>query len=144
MSFAIGIVNTKNCLNIGTLMRSALNLGASMVFTVGRRYKKECSDTQNTFKQIPLIHFENWQDFLEHCPHAWIPVAVEICEGAVDIKDFKHPKEAIYILGAEDHGLPKEALKIKNKIYIPTNRCMNVAVTGSIVMYDRMIKLSVK
>ena len=141
MSFAIGIINTKTPENLGTLWRSAYNFGASMVFTIGKRYKKQCTDTFNTFKQIPLIHYEDYKDFVEHMPYSWEPIVVEIDDSAQSIVEFNHPREAVYILGGEDCGVPREVLqRVKRKIFIPTNRCLNVAVTGSIVMYDRAAK----
>ena len=38
--FGIGIENIKTEANIGTLMRSSYAMGASFVFTIGRRYAR--------------------------------------------------------------------------------------------------------
>ena len=47
----------------------------------------------------------------------------------------------MYVLGAEDIGLSEKAQTIcEDVIYIPSNRCLNVAVAGSIIMYDRFCK----
>ncbi len=142
MGFAIGIENTKIEMNIGTLWRSAYNFKASMIFTIGKRYKKQCSDTQKTWKKIPLMHYTDWEDFKNHTPYDWVPIGIELTKDAICLSEFKHPRMAIYILGAEDNGLSKEAMSLKNKVYIPTTRpqSINVAVAGSIVMYDRYIK----
>ena len=43
--FGVGIENTKTHQNIGTLWRSASIMGASFMFTIGKRYKKQASDT---------------------------------------------------------------------------------------------------
>lgn len=37
--------HAKKEVNLGTLMRSAFNFGAAYVFTVGRRYSEQASDT---------------------------------------------------------------------------------------------------
>jgi len=143
MSFAIGIDHTKNGLNIGTLWRSAYNFGASMIFTIGKRYKKESSDTQNTYRHIPLIHFEDNADFIKHFPYDWQPIIVELDKQSTPLKDFKHPKCAVYILGAEDHGVSKELLdRPYKKVFIETQKpqSVNVAVAASIIMYDRLVK----
>lgn len=141
MPFAIGIEHTKTSVNVGTLLRSAFNFGASMVFTVGKRYNKQHSDTTKTPRHIPVLHFKDWDDFREHMPFGWIPVAVELCEGARSLPGFTHPKQAIYLLGPEDGSLSAEALAIaKHKIVIPSHYCLNVAVAGSVVMYDRQAK----
>ena len=142
MCFAIGIEHTKTDVNVGTLWRSAYNFNASMIFTIGKRYKKQSSDTQKTWRSIPLIHFKDWNDFKEHTPFGWIPIGVELTEQAVSLDKFTHPKRAVYVLGAEDNGLSKEAMSLENKIYIPTGKpqSINVATAGSIVMYDRFVK----
>lgn len=143
MPFAIGVDHPKRVENIGVLWRSAYCLGASMVFTVGRRYDlaKERGDTVKTWRQIPLLHFPDWSTYRESAPLAWIPVGVEIGRDAEDLSSFAHPREAVYILGAEDHGLTDEAATMcKTLVVIPSRHCLNVAVAGSIVMYDRAVK----
>lgn len=140
--FGIGIENTKTAMNIGTLLRSAFNFKAAFVFTVGKRYSRQSSDTLNTWKHLPLFNYETIEDL--HIPHSCQLVGVEIAESAENIITFKHPERAIYLLGAEDSGLTKAAIKRCHKlIQIPTNRCLNVAVAGSIIMYDRAAKRAV-
>jgi tRNA (guanosine-2'-O-)-methyltransferase len=39
--YGIGIENVKTAENVGTLWRSAYILGASFIFTIGKRYKKQ-------------------------------------------------------------------------------------------------------
>ncbi len=137
--FGIGVIHPKTESNIGTLWRSAYNLGASFIFTVGRRYKRQSSDTTKTSRHLPLFHFENFQDLRAHCPHAWIPIGIEICEESKNIREWHHPEGALYILGPEDGNLPKEYKNwCRSVVWIPSKRCLNVAVAGSIVMYDRM------
>jgi tRNA(Leu) C34 or U34 (ribose-2'-O)-methylase TrmL len=43
--FEIGIYHPKTRNNVGTLWRSAYQLGASGLFTIGRRYERQSSDT---------------------------------------------------------------------------------------------------
>ena len=141
MPFAIGIEHTKTKENVGTLWRSAYNFGASMVFTVGKRYKHQGSDTTKTWRHIPLLHFQSWDDYREHMPYQWMNVGIEITKTAQSIFSFTHPKQVVYILGAEDCGLSKEAIALcKHIVYIPSRYCLNVATAGSIVMYDRLLK----
>ena len=46
----------------------------------------------------------------------------------------------MYLLGAEDHGLSKKAIeKSHHLIKFKSELSVNVAVAGSIVMYDRGI-----
>lgn len=54
-----------------------------------------------------------------------------------------HPNRAIYLLGVEDNGLPDAVLgQCQQVVEIPASTCLNVAVAGSIVMYDRAAKLA--
>ena len=52
------------------------------------------------------------------------------------------PERAVYLLGAEDHGLSRKALdKCHHFIMIPgsqLDQSLNVSVAGSIIMYDRV------
>ena len=140
--FGIGVYKGKNKTNIGTLWRSAYTFGASFIFTIGKRYEKQASDTTKTIRHIPLWHFTDWQDFNDHSPYDCRVICIEIASNAKSLDNFLHPKRAIYLLGAEDNGIPESILRGKQKLVINTQReyCLNVAVAGSIIMYDRYIK----
>jgi len=140
--FGIGIYHIKNKVNIGTLWRSAYIYGASFVFTIGRRYEKQSSDTIKAYRHIPLWHFDDFEDFIKHSPYNTQIICIEITDNAYSLDNFCHPERAIYLLGAEDYGIPKSILRGRIKVYIPTARqfCLNVAVAGSVVMYDRFVK----
>jgi tRNA G18 (ribose-2'-O)-methylase SpoU len=140
--FAIGVYRGKNEHNIGTLWRSAYILGASYVFTVEKRYKKQSSDVLKTWARIPLFHYDNFDALLDNIPYDCRLIGVEMTETAEFLHDFEHPKRAIYLLGAEDEGLPKEILeRCHFTIKLPGNNSLNVAVAGSIVAHDRVSKI---
>lgn len=139
--FGIGIFHGKNEENIGTLWRSANILDADFIFTIGKRYSKQCSDTMNTPKHIPLWHFDDWDDMFHHVPYNCPVVAIELDDRSIPLETFVHPERCIYLLGAEDHGLPPEILdRCFATVQLLGNRCMNVSTAGSIVMYDRKVK----
>lgn len=136
--FEIGIFHTKAAQNVGTLWRSAWQLGAAGVFTIGRRYNKMASDTYNTANNIPLRHFLTFDDFLTQRPIGAVLVGVEM--GGIKLSEFKHPRNAIYLLGAEDNGLPPNIMQQCNQIVsleAIRQPSYNVAVAGSLVMYHR-------
>ena len=127
---------------MGTLWRSAYILGASYIFTIDKRYKKQSSDVLKTWARIPLFHYDSFDEFMQNIPYDCRVIAVELTDEAVFLSDFEHPKRAIYILGAEDDGLPKEILeKCHYTIKLPGNNSLNVAVAGSIVLHDRASKV---
>ena len=95
-----------------------------------------------TPKHIPLFNFENWDDFKKHIPYDCPVVAVELDEDSIPIKHYAHPERCIYLLGAEDNGIPDKILhQCRDIVQLPGDCCMNVAVAGSIVMYDRINKM---
>lgn len=138
--FGIGIYHPKTTENIGTLWRSAHNFGADFIFTIGRRYKKQASDTTKAERHVPLYEYKSFKDFKEHLPRGCQIVFVEQVEGAKNLKDAVHPGIACYILGAEDYGVSEKLMHGYPKVYIDTPHCLNVAVAGSIVLYDRQAK----
>jgi len=141
--FAVGVYHPKRGCNVGTLLRSATIYGAAFVFTVGRRYQRQASDTPNTPRHVPLFHFADMDDLVEHLPHSTPLVGVELVPEATPLPKFHHPERACHLLGAEDYGLSAKVLEACHAgivIPCPTPQTMNVAVAGSIVLYDRFIK----
>lgn len=139
--FAIGIDHGKTVANLGTLWRSANLFGAAFIFTVGHRYRTQASDTLKTPRHVPLFHFETVADLVEHLPHSCPLVGVELDPKARPIGNFAHPERACYLLGAEDYGLTKAAIAACHQlVQLPGRYSMNVAVAGSIVMFDRQAK----
>ena len=140
--FGIGVVNPKTEINIGTLWRSAWQLGAEFLFTAGARYKRQSSDTYSAPDRIPLWHFDTPEDI--QGPYSYPLVAVEFDRTrSVPLSEFRHPRQCVYILGAEDNGVPRSVLdRCHYVVSIPSVRTpsYNVAVAGSLVMYDRLVK----
>lgn len=137
----IGIFNAKHEVNCGTLFRSAVCFSADFIFTVGQRYKIQASDTVRSYRHLPYYNFISFEDFYEHMPYDCQLVGVEIVPNARSLETFVHPERAIYILGAEDHGLPQRVLdKCCHIIRFESAHCTNVSIAGSIVLYDRQAK----
>ena len=139
--FGIGCMGMKTADNYGTLFRTAQIMGADFIFLIGARFKKQASDTMKSWRHLPLFEYDDFADFNKHRPYDCRLVGVELTDTATPIEDYKHPKQACYLLGAEDNGLSKEAIEACQDIVIlPGERSMNVAVAGSIVLYDRVVK----
>jgi len=136
--FEIGIYHTKTEANVGTLWRSAYQLGASGIFTIGRRYKQQASDTVCSPRHIPLRHYVSFEEFKASRPVGAVLVGVEM--GGTPLEGCTHPAQAIYLLGAEDNGLPDSVVQQCNRVISLSSvrvNSYNVAVAGSIVMYHR-------
>jgi len=133
--------------NIGTLWRSATIFQADFIFTIGPRYRRQVSDTLATWRHIPLYTYVNYADFYAHLPYDCRLVCVELAPGAFDLRTFVHPERAIYLLGAEDNGLPSDVLRGQIVIQIPApceHNSLNVATAGSIILWDRWCKSAVR
>lgn len=124
--FAIGIYHTKTEANVGTLWRHAHMFGAAYVFTIGRRYRRQSSDTTNTPLHIPLFHYESIDEIA--LPSGALLIGVELDATARPLSTYGHPICGVYLLGAEDHGLPPSILE----------RCHSLVRT--IIMYDRHVR----
>lgn len=135
---AIGVYKPKNTTNMGTIWRSAQLFGADYIFTIGHRYKKQPTDTLNSTKHIPLFNYDTWEDFIKHQPEKSKIVLVEQSDKQ-QLDTFKHPERAVYVLGAEDEGIPQELWKGNQVVNIPSleEQSLNVAVAASLVLYER-------
>lgn len=143
--FGIGIYGSKTPSNVALLLRSAAINEAAFVFTVGKRYERHVADTGKFYNHLPVLNFTDAEDFFDHVPYCCPVVAVELCEGSKNLVEYKHRRNCIYLLGAEDHGLPEHVLKrCVETIQIPGKSCYNVAIAGSIVMYDRAAKQTIQ
>jgi tRNA(Leu) C34 or U34 (ribose-2'-O)-methylase TrmL len=140
--FGIGIYKPKTKENVGSLWRTAFVLGASFIFVIDAKYKKQNSDVFKVWSKIPLFQYKTIDAFLETVPYSCQVVGIEMDAQAEPIKDFEHPYRAMYLLGSENNGLPKKLIeKCQKLIYLPGKQSLNVANAGSIVIYDRMNKL---
>jgi len=139
--FEIGIFAPIHNENIGTLWRSAYQLGAAGIFVIGKWRRSQASDTARTMLEIPFRNYLNWENFLQHRPVGSRLVGIEM--GGEPLASFQHPTQALYILGSEANGLPDYVQKhCDHIIHIEALRdsSYNVAVAGSIVMYHRFLK----
>ncbi len=137
--FAIGAERMSKSLNLGNLMRSAHGFGASFTFTIGATYeaKEAVADTSKGRNHLP--HYD-WPDLDSmQLPRGCDLVGVELTDDAIDLPSFRHPIRAAYVLGPELGSLSPELIgKCQFVVKIPTRFCVNVAMAGAIVMYDRV------
>jgi tRNA G18 (ribose-2'-O)-methylase SpoU len=140
--FGIGVERISKQLNLGNLMRSAHGFGASFFFTIGAQYSamEGYSDTSRSIDHMPQY---NWSGLDEMAlPKGCSLVGIELMEGAVDLPSFRHPLRAAYVLGPERGSLsPGLVARCDHIVKIPTSFCVNVAMAGAIVMYDRVKSL---
>jgi len=141
--FAIGAERMSKALNLGNLMRSAHGFGASFTFTVGATYQALEARADTSKGQLHLPHY-NWNCLDDMAlPSGCKLVGVELLDSAIDLPSFRHPVRAAYVLGPENGSLSPALLeRCDFTVKIPTRFCVNVAMAGAIVMYDRTLSLA--
>ena len=143
--FGIGIVRGKTAGNAGVLWRSAAQLGAAFTFTVGARFEKEDDKTDAiaAWRRVPQFAYDDVAQLVTATPRGAALVGIEM--GGQALETFAHPERCVYVLGAEDEGLPKSVRRAcRHVVSLPAIRSAsyNVAVAGALVLYDRFMKRS--
>ena len=141
--FGISIEGVSKAMNLGSLLRTAHAFGASFVFTIGgfvSRRQIENADTSAAMANLPLHEYDDLAAF--QLPRGCRLVGIELLPESVEMPSFRHPPQAAYVLGAERASLSAPLLaRCDFVVRIPTRFCVNVAIAGALVMYDRMLSL---
>ena len=141
--FEIGIFHPKTDENIGTLWRSAYQLGAAGIFTIGKTPSRQHSDTEDVWQHIPYRRYTSFDQLHQALPFGCQIVGIEI--GGTPLGQFKHPQRCIYLLGSEANGLPEHILDRCHQVIsieAVNKASYNVSVAGSVVMYTRWQQFS--
>jgi tRNA G18 (ribose-2'-O)-methylase SpoU len=90
---------------------------------------------------MPYYPYDTLDDL--RLPKGCSLVGVELTDDAVELPRFQHPQAAAYVLGRERGSLSPALLACCDyTVKIPTTFCVNVAMAGAIVMYDRVKSLA--
>lgn len=134
----IGLHTPKYLENAGGVMRLAQNYDVAFVAMSSFKYASVGTDTMKAYRHLPLLEVEDLSSVI---PHGCIPVAIELIDGATSLFEYEHPQQAFYIFGPENGTLDKTILSFcRDIVYVPTQRCLNLAVTVGTVLYDRAAK----
>src|SRR5208283_4395106 len=129
-------------MDLGNLLRAPHAFGAKFFFTIGAHPKafEARSDTSKASFHLPVYHWATAAEMV--LPLRCKLVGIELLEGATELPAFRHPLHAAYVLGPELGVLSDELLsRCDHVIKIPAAFCINVAMAGAIVMYDRLRSL---
>jgi tRNA G18 (ribose-2'-O)-methylase SpoU len=141
---AIAAWNISKDHNVGTLVRTAHAAAFEEVILVGTRdWNVEAAKTADLYTSV--IHVEDQRELLYHCrKKGWNIVAVELDDEAENLFEVSYAERPCFLLGAELGGLPQELRDASTQIVqIPQwglVPCLNLAVAGSIVVYDFLAK----
>ena len=143
---AIAGWNTSKEHNVGSLVRSAHAAAAEEVILVGdREWNVEAARTAELYTTVTRV--ADIVDFRRHLAEkGWNLVAIELDDRAVNLFEAEYPERPCFLLGAEVGGVPADLLdearlvvRIPQWGLVPS---LNLAVAGSIVMYDYLGKLA--
>ena len=131
--------------NVGSLVRTAHAAAAAEVILVGERdWNVEAARTAELFTEI--VEVSDLEAFRNHLQaSAWNLVAIELDDRAVNLFEAEYPSRPCFLLGAELGGIPGELMAEADLVVqipqwglVPS---LNLAVAGSIVVYDFLAKL---
>jgi tRNA(Leu) C34 or U34 (ribose-2'-O)-methylase TrmL len=135
---AVGLHMPKTPANVGSVLRAAHCYGVGFVAHTGKRFRNANTDTMKAYRHLPLLQVEDLQALV---PHDCVPVAIDLLEGARSLVTYHHPERAFYIFGPEDGTLGDKVTSwCRDKVYVPTAFCMNLAACVNVVLYDRAAK----
>lgn len=143
--FAIAAWEISKEHNVGTLVRTAHAAAAAEVILLGEReWNVEAARTAELYTDIVQLPADPGA-LLDHlAAGGWSLVAVELADNAVNLFDASYPERPCFLLGAELGGVPAELLDTAELVVqIPQwglVPCLNLAVAGSIVVYDHLAK----
>jgi len=143
---SVAVWNISKAHNVGSLVRTAHAAALREVILVGEReWNREAARTADLYTTVVQLPSDP-AAFLDHIRarnHSL--VAVELAPGAVNLFEAEYPPDPCFLLGAELGGVPGPLLEAADLIVqIPQwglVPCLNVAVAGSIVVYDHLAKL---
>jgi tRNA G18 (ribose-2'-O)-methylase SpoU len=143
--FAIAAWEISKEHNVGTLVRTAHAVAASEVILLGEReWNVEAARTAELYTDIVQLPAEPAALLSHVAAREWSLVAVELADGATGLFDAEYPERPCFLLGAELGGVPAELLDAAELIVqIPQwglVPCLNLAVAGSVVIYDHLAK----
>jgi tRNA G18 (ribose-2'-O)-methylase SpoU len=143
--FAIAAWNITKEHNVGSLVRTAHAVAAEEVILVGERdWNVEAARTAELYTTI--THLPDMTAFRHHLSaRRFQLVTIELDPRAVSVFDARYPERPCFLLGAELGGVPDELLAAADLVVqipqwglVPS---LNLAVAGSIVLYDYLAKL---
>lgn len=141
---SILLSNPKNARNIAMIIRLASCYDVKQVWYTGNRIKIDegerlpREERMKGYAEVDLIQNDYPFDMFER---GVTPVAIEVRDNAMNLHDFEHPKNPLYVFGPEDGSIPQVYMRHCHQVVvIPTKHCLNLATAVSTILYDRQYK----
>lgn len=161
MPAGVVLLNPKTPYNVGSAIRACSIYDVATLRWTGKRIttaegrRKAGSGLKGNRPRLPreerLKDYANvdWREAAEDVvstltrERGFVPVAVEIRDGAEYLHDFVHPENALYVFGPEDGSVSRGVLTVCHRfVRIPTvhRTPLNLAAAVNVVLYDRYVK----
>ena len=137
--FGLALYRPKKSVNFGSLLRTAQIFGASFIAMIDGRFHRQPSDTYGSVDHVPVFEYDCFDSFYLNLPRSCQIVGVEQHARSIDLREFRHPLSAVYLLGSEADGLAPSILdRCHHLVQLKGEKSLNLAVAGSIVIYHRV------
>ena len=144
---SVAMIRTKHWNNAYSVMRTANGLGFDNVYLVDlvmgkppKMQRRKIDLNRSPHDMFKLVTIE---DFKRDIMPQYTPVFLELYKDAVDLADFKWPKDPLIIVGPENGSVPVRKLRPGLLVKIPMQgvvKCLNVACAASIAMWDQVLQ----
>lgn len=142
---AIMMENPKYPHNVGAAVRAASCFRFKQVWFSGNRISLDPEKGQRLPREERMRGYKKVElrqhDYIfDEFPKA-VPVAVELQPNAVNLIEFEHPENPLYVFGPEDGHLSSQSRSFCHHfVFIPTCYCTNLSAAIYLMMYDRLRK----
>ena len=140
--FAVCCAHFRGDYNLGIAIRNANAFGAREVFYIGKRHRDKRHEVG--VHHYTTIHYLDDLEALKALQKHYVFVGVDNVPGAVPIRDYTWPVDALMIFGEEQDGLTPEIKSLcRDIVEIPMQgsvRSLNVGTASGIVMFDYATK----
>lgn len=143
-SLAVLVANVEGDFNIGAVIRSSNNFGASKIFYFGKK-QFDPRGAVGTVHYSEVVHLATMEDVKELKLH-YIFVGLENNVPKMEpLMDFDWPVVPLIVVGSEQNGIPNEILELcEHVVEIPSRgsvRSLNAGCAASIALYDHASKM---
>ncbi len=139
----LAVWEMKNPSNMGKIIRLGHNINAKKILFVN----KNPSFRKSKIKKTAGFSFEqaNWkivspEEFYTAFEPGCKVIALETCEGAVNIFKTKLPEKTVLLAGGESHGIPENIIaKFNSAVFIPMPgdcKSMNISHALSVAAFE--------
>lgn len=145
---AVVLTDPKYPHNLGQTVRALSCFGVSQLWWSGKRMMKALEgmdripreERMRGYSDVSILHHDRPLECFA-ANKKIIPVAIELRNNSEDLCYFEHPENAVYIFGPEDGSIDQGTLRNCHRfVKIPTRHCTNLSAAVYLVLYDRMLK----